>query len=97
MVALHGRVRSTSIARLQGYNGSWSSDAAAFGNQFYVTLLGETWQPVPSSLGGVLQYKAVGKDMYSHPNNQKSKLHISCLLHYFSHCFNPRFVPAPDI
>lgn len=61
MVALHGRVRSASLARLQGYNGSWSRDAASFGNQFYVTLLSETWQKVV--VGDVLQYKAEGKDM----------------------------------
>ncbi len=61
MVALHGRVRSSSLARLQGYNGSWSQDASLFGNQFYVTLLAETWEPL--TVGGVLQYKAFGKDM----------------------------------
>ncbi len=63
MVALHGRVRSASLSRLQGYNGSWSHAAASFGNMFYVTLLAETWQQV--TIGGVLQYKANGKDMYS--------------------------------
>jgi hypothetical protein len=61
MVALHGRVRSASLARLQGYNGSWSHAAAAFGNQFYVTLLTETWRKVV--LGDVVQFKAEGKDM----------------------------------
>jgi catalase (peroxidase I) len=63
MVALHGRVRSSTLARLQGYNGSWSQDASLFGNQFYVTLMAETWEPL--TIGGVLQYKAIGKDMYS--------------------------------
>jgi catalase-peroxidase len=61
MVALHGRVRSSSLALLQGYNGSWSQAAASFGNQFYVTLLAETWQKV--TIDGVPQYKASGKDM----------------------------------
>ena len=65
MVALHGRVRSASLALLQGYNGSWTSSPAAFGNQFYVTLLGEMWQNV--TIDGVLQYKAAGKDMCAPP------------------------------
>ena len=62
MVALHGRVRSSSLAQLQGYNGSWTKAAASFGNQFFTTLFAETWQKV--SAGGVVQFKANGKDMY---------------------------------
>jgi catalase (peroxidase I) len=61
MVALHGRSRSASVARLQGYNGSWTDTASSFGNQFFVTLLGETW--LPFTVNGVLQYKASGKNM----------------------------------
>jgi catalase (peroxidase I) len=63
MVALHGRARSSSLAVLQGYNGSWSEQrvASTFGNEFYKTLLSETWQK--STSNGVVQYKASGKDM----------------------------------
>jgi catalase-peroxidase len=81
MVALHGRVRSASLARLQGYNGSWSPDAAVFGNQFYVTLLSETWEPLAGNTGGVLQYKAVGKDMY---------------MNHTKHPLRPPLSPSPD-
>jgi hypothetical protein len=80
MVALHGRVRSSTLARLQGYNGSWSQDASLFGNQFYVTLMAETWEPL--TIGGVLQYKAIGKDMY--------RLRIS-----FHHAFAPLHLTLP--
>ena len=63
MVALHGRARSSSLAVLQGYNGSWTQNrvASAFGNEFYKTLLAETWQK--STSNGVVQYKASGKHM----------------------------------
>jgi hypothetical protein len=61
MVALHGRSRSSSLARLQGYSGSWTNAASSFGNQFFVTLLEETWQQL--TINGVVQYKADGKDM----------------------------------
>jgi catalase (peroxidase I) len=61
MVALHARSRSASLARLQGYSGSWTKTASSFGNQFFVTLLGETWQQL--TMNGVVQYKADGKDM----------------------------------
>ena len=95
MVALHGRVRSSSLARLQGYNGSWSQDASLFGNQFYVTLLAETWEPL--TVGGLLQYKAIGKDMYSLRISSHHALAHLCISHFRAPSFPPSYMAPADL
>jgi len=63
-VVLSARLRSPSQMARMGYYGSWTTDISTLSNQYFITLLSETWQPftVPSS--GKLQYKALGKELY---------------------------------
>jgi catalase (peroxidase I) len=63
-VVLSARIRSPSQMGRMGYYGSWTNNTGLLSNQYFITLLSETWQPfiVPGS--GYLQYKALGKELY---------------------------------
>jgi len=63
-VVLSGRPRSKSQMERMGYFGSWSPNPATLSNQYFITLLNETWQPYKVMSSGMMQYKAMGKDFY---------------------------------
>lgn len=61
-VALSGRLRSAQQMGRAGYAAaSWSSPTTTLSNQYFVTLLGETWGVYNN------QYKANGKDLFMLP------------------------------
>jgi len=60
MVVLSGRLRSAAQMGRYGFSGSWTSNPTLLSNQYFVSLLSETWEP----FGKNGQYKAKGKDLY---------------------------------
>ena len=54
-VALAGRLRSPVLQRKMGYSGSWASgkNITVLSNAYFTTLLGESWQPLPSAAEGL--------------------------------------------
>ncbi|GAB9476979.1 hypothetical protein Gpo141_00014037, partial [Globisporangium polare] len=58
-VALAGRPRSPAQQRLLGFKGSYTTDPSKFSNQYFKTLLQETWTKVSDH-----EYKANGKEIY---------------------------------
>jgi catalase (peroxidase I) len=68
-VVLHGRLRSSTYQVLQGYSGSWTSQATSLSNAYFVTLLNYTWQ-LQSSSSGLNEYAAVeGTSVYMTPSD----------------------------
>jgi len=61
-VALRAALRSPTLLRAQGFNGSWTTDPARVSNLFFQTLLAETWLPVAGS--SVAEYQAEGKALF---------------------------------
>lgn len=59
MIALAGRPRSPTQMERLGFSGSYTDDFTTLSNEFYNTLLTETWEEVSGSGGA--EYKAVGK------------------------------------
>uniref|UniRef100_A0A6B2KZL8 Plant heme peroxidase family profile domain-containing protein n=1 Tax=Arcella intermedia TaxID=1963864 RepID=A0A6B2KZL8_9EUKA len=64
-VALMGRIRSPAQLQRSGFFGSYTNNPTVLSNQYFVTLLGETWKPV--MIGKNLEYQAVGKELYMLP------------------------------
>jgi catalase (peroxidase I) len=69
-VALAGRPRSGAQMNRMGYFGSWNTgQAAVLSNQFFITLLNETWDPFTVPGSGFSEYKARGKEIYILPSD----------------------------
>jgi len=64
VVVLSARLRSPAQMARIGYYGTWSMNISLLSNQYFITLLGETWQPYMVPGSGYLQYKAAGKELY---------------------------------
>jgi catalase (peroxidase I) len=63
-VVLSARLRSPAQMGRMGYYGTWSTNISVLSNQYFITLLAETWQPYMVTGSGNLQYKAMGKELY---------------------------------
>jgi len=66
-VALMGKPRSASQMYRMGYYGTWSWTPETFDNEYFVTLLSETWVPFTVPGSGNQQFKAQGKELYILP------------------------------
>jgi catalase (peroxidase I) len=64
VVVLSARLRSPQQMSRMGYYGTWSKNISVLSNQYYITLLTETWQPYTVAGSGYMQYKALGKELY---------------------------------
>merc|ERR1719510_1124833 len=51
-------------AERSGFKGKWTSQPSMLSNQYYTTLLTETWEEYKNPNTGKIQYKAKGKDIY---------------------------------
>jgi hypothetical protein len=76
-VALQARPRSALQQGRLGYsNATWSTDAtgSVLSNQYFQTLLGETWvaEAVPGT--SITQYRAAGKQLYMMPTDLNLKV-----------------------
>lgn len=60
MVSLHGIARGSALQNARGLKGSWTNNPSQFSNEYFVTLLNETWEKV----AGSGEYKAVGKELF---------------------------------
>jgi len=70
-VALEGRPRSPAYMKKLGYSGSWTTDPSQLNNEYFITLLNNTWKLVGSQTDKVgekptttQEYKAVNDDLY---------------------------------
>jgi catalase (peroxidase I) len=67
IVALSARLRSPGQMMRSGFYGTWTTQGIGMlSNQYFITLLTETWAEYTTP-GGMLEYKAAGKELYMTP------------------------------
>jgi len=67
IVVLSARLRSPALMEKNGYEGTWTTTPTALSNQYFTSLLGETWVNYTVTASGKWQYKAQGKNLYMLP------------------------------
>jgi catalase (peroxidase I) len=68
-VALSARLRSPIHMRRLGYTGSWSTNPFKLSNEYFKTLINETWQLMIKPPRGMAEFKAAGKPLYMLPTD----------------------------
>jgi len=69
IVVISARLRSAILNVANGFEGTWSTNPKLLSNQYYKTLLTETWVAYNITSSGYTQYKAKGKNLYMFTND----------------------------
>jgi len=73
IVALSARLRSPAQMQRTGYFGSYTTNPTLLSNEYFLTLLNEQWVPYPVTGSGIIEYKAVGKQLFMLPQDMALK------------------------